>query len=81
MADWGRPHVAGSDAGLEEESEALPGAAAARLRSLAQAALRNSEPACFKVYCEARPAFDGVLLRCPRRGAANIGSPFRAHCR
>ena len=46
--------MAGSDAGLEEESEALPGAAAARLRSLAQAALRNSEPACFRVYCEAR---------------------------
>lgn len=41
-----------SEAG-DEEGEALSGAAAARLRSLAEAMLRNSEPACFKVYCEA----------------------------
>ncbi|KAK9821134.1 hypothetical protein WJX81_005577 [Elliptochloris bilobata] len=46
--------LAGSDAGIEGEGEALPGAAAARLRSLAEAMLRNSEPACFKVYCEVR---------------------------
>ncbi len=32
----------------------LPGVVAARLRSLAEAMLRNSEAACFRVYCEVR---------------------------
>ena len=77
-ADWLPPRLAGSDAGLEEEGETLPGVAAARLRSLAEAVLRNSEPTCFKVYCEARgqplPAHGWSAL------ADALSEPFQASC-